>query len=84
MKKNIILIILALIVSSCYGQETKKLRNEIVLEISNGASGAVPRPKGSADFQVLYLVSSTVEAPPAAKPLGRCVQAGDSAAVFEK
>ena len=31
-----------------------------------GASGAVPRPKGSADFEVLCLVSSVVEAPPAA------------------
>ena len=40
-----------------------------------GASGAVPRPKGSADFEVMCLVSSAVEAPPAAKPLGRCVQA---------
>ena len=28
-----------------------------------GASGAVPRPKGSADFEVLCLVSSAVEAP---------------------
>jgi len=30
-----------------------------------GASGAVPRPKGSGDFQVLCLVSSSVKAPPA-------------------
>jgi hypothetical protein len=29
-----------------------------------GASGAVIRPKGSVDFQVLCLVSSVVEAPP--------------------
>ena len=29
-----------------------------------GASGAVPRPKGSGDFQVLCLVSSAVKAPP--------------------
>jgi len=29
-----------------------------------GASGAVPRPKGSANFQVLCLVSNIVEAPP--------------------
>jgi hypothetical protein len=36
-----------------------------------GASGAVSRPKGSGDFEVLCLVSSAVEAPPAAKPLGR-------------
>ena len=36
------------------------------------ASGAVTRPKGSGDFQVLCLVSNSVEAPPAAKPLGRC------------
>jgi len=28
------------------------------------ASGAVPRPKGSVDFQVLHFVSSSVEAPP--------------------
>ena len=35
------------------------------------ASGAVTRPKGSGDFQVLCLVSNSVEAPPAAKPLGR-------------
>ena len=30
-----------------------------------GASGAVPRTKGGADFQVLCLVSSAVKAPPA-------------------
>ena len=30
-----------------------------------GASGAVPRTKGSADFEVLWLVSSVVKAPPA-------------------
>ena len=29
-----------------------------------GASGAVTRPKCSADFEVLCLVSSAVEAPP--------------------
>ena len=40
-----------------------------------GASGAVPRPKGSSDFQVLCLVSSAVKAPPAAKPPPRCMQA---------
>jgi len=34
-----------------------------------GASEAVTRPKGSLDFEVLCLVSSSVEAPPAAKPL---------------
>ena len=33
-----------------------------------GASGTVSRPKDSADFEVLCLVSSAVEAPPAAKP----------------
>jgi|GEM_PF-5453007 len=33
-----------------------------------GTSGGVARPKSSADFQVLCLVSSVVEAPPAAKP----------------
>ena len=33
-----------------------------------GASEAVTRPKGSADFQVLCFVSSVVKAPPAAKP----------------
>jgi len=32
-----------------------------------GASGAITRPKFSADFRVLYLVSNAVEAPPAAK-----------------
>jgi len=29
-----------------------------------GASGAVARPKGSADFQILCLISSAVKAPP--------------------
>ena len=29
-----------------------------------GASGAIPRPKGSGDFEVLCLVSSAVEVPP--------------------
>ena len=42
-----------------------------------GASGAIPRPKGSADFQVLCFVSSAVKAPPAAKPPARYRQVGE-------
>ena len=44
-----------------------------------GASGAVARPKCSADFQVLCLVSSAVEAPPERQAAGRYRQPADSA-----
>ena len=41
------------------GEKNKPAHNERF-----GASGAVTRPSGSEDFQVLYLVSSVVKAPP--------------------
>jgi hypothetical protein len=40
------------------------------------ASGAVTRPTGSANLQVLWLVSSVVEAPPAASRLDVTCNAG--------
>jgi len=44
--------------------KTEKLINRAADNERFGASGAVTRPKGSADFEVLFLVSSVVEAPP--------------------
>jgi len=38
-----------------------------------GASGAVTRKTICAEKHRLFLVASSVEAPPDAKPLGRCV-----------
>ena len=46
----------------------KKILDKPAANERFGASGAVTRPKGSGNFQVLCLVSSVVEAPPAAKP----------------
>jgi len=43
----------------------KKILDKPAANERFGASGAVTRPKGSGNFQVLCLVSSVVEAPPA-------------------
>jgi len=49
-----------------------------------GASGAVPRPKGSTDFEVLCLVSSVVKAPPSpSRQHVICNRTSDSAVIDE-
>jgi len=44
-----------------------------------GASGGVARPNLCGNFHLLWLVATFVKPPPAAKPLGRCAQPGESA-----